>query len=65
MMLPARQVSLELNQSVPRDAGVISRRVFLSALGGMGFDGSPWVTREAPVVSTARTVTEAVIARGL
>ena len=29
------------------------------------FDGSPWVTREAPVVSTARAVTRAAVARGL
>jgi choline dehydrogenase-like flavoprotein len=29
------------------------------------FDGSPWVRRESPVVSTARSVTRAVVARGL
>jgi choline dehydrogenase-like flavoprotein len=29
------------------------------------FDGSPWVTREAPIASTARAVTRAVIARDL
>jgi choline dehydrogenase-like flavoprotein len=29
------------------------------------FDGSPWVRRESPVVSTARAVTRAVMARGL
>jgi choline dehydrogenase-like flavoprotein len=29
------------------------------------FGGSPWVRREAPVVSTARAVTRAVVARGL
>ena len=29
------------------------------------FDGSPWVRRESPVVSTAETVTRAVVERGL
>jgi hypothetical protein len=29
------------------------------------FDGDPWVDRETPVVSTARAVTDAVVARGL
>jgi choline dehydrogenase-like flavoprotein len=29
------------------------------------FGGSPWAEREAPVVSTARAVTRAVVARGL
>jgi len=29
------------------------------------FDGSPWVTREAPVISTSPAVTKAVIKRGL
>jgi choline dehydrogenase-like flavoprotein len=29
------------------------------------FDGSPWVTREPPVASTARSVARAVVARGL
>ena len=29
------------------------------------FGGDPWVTREAPVVSTADAVTQAVLARGL
>jgi choline dehydrogenase-like flavoprotein len=29
------------------------------------FGGDPWVGREAPVVSTADAVTQAVIARGL
>jgi choline dehydrogenase-like flavoprotein len=29
------------------------------------FDGDPWVDRETPVVSTARAVTHAVVARGL
>ena len=29
------------------------------------FGGSPWVRREAPVASTARAVTHAVLSRGL